>query len=82
VVKVNFSKETLRRLQQQLGTTCYDFLGFTVDLDAATLTDDVYDNHWEELMVRLIPALLSHYSVGNPVALTGKLVKFKDIPGG
>jgi hypothetical protein len=32
--------------------------------------------------VQLLTVLLSHYSLASPIPLTGKFVKFKDIPGG
>jgi hypothetical protein len=32
--------------------------------------------------IQLLAALLTHYSQGKPTPLTGKLVKFKDLPGG
>ncbi len=80
-VKLNLPEQTLKNLQQQLGST-YDFLGFTVNLQAGTLTDNLTNNTWKDLCVRLIPAMLHHYAAGNPVPLKRNLVKFKDILGG
>ena len=38
---------------------------------------DISERH-----IQIFAALLCHYALANPTPLTGKLVKFKDIPGG
>ncbi len=81
MIKVNLPEQTWKKLQQQLGTQ-YEFLGFTLNLQTGTLTDNLANNEWKDLCIRLIPPMLHHYTEGNPTPLTGKLVKFKDIPGG
>jgi hypothetical protein len=88
MTKLNLPTQTLQKLRQlinpQNGST-YDFLGYTLNLDTGTLTDKLNSNWVRSLSEwhnQLWATLLTHYSVGNPAPLTGKLVKFKDIPGG
>jgi hypothetical protein len=88
MTKLNLPTQTLQKLRQivnpQNGST-YDFLGFRLNLDTGILTDKLNGN-WvrssSEWHIQLWATLLAHYSSGNPAPLTGKLVKFKDIPGG
>ena len=56
------------------------FLGYVVDLDSGDIYDKVKDalvNEPESLYL-----LLAHYSVAEPVESAGKLVVFRDLPGG
>ncbi len=82
MLKINLENQTLQKLRQQLTTTHYAFLGFTLNLEAATLTDNLCINKWTDLGIKLIPAMLSHYAVGIFADLTGKFMKFRDLPGG
>jgi hypothetical protein len=88
VIKLNLQAQTLQRLIQiinpQKGST-YDFLGCTLDLKAGTLTDKLSSGQMENLGewgIQLFSTLLAHYSLANPTPLSGRLVKFKDVPGG
>ena len=61
----------------------YLFLGFSLDLNTAEVSDllssgvDVIGAGAEILSI-----LLSHYSQAKQTPATGKLIKFKDLPGG
>ena len=74
MMKFNIEEQTMQKLRQQLGTTCYDFLGFTVALKAGTLTDNLCDNNWTESDTKSIQTILSHYSSGTFAELAGKLL--------
>ncbi len=76
--------EILQKLKQLLNpqNDNYEFLGFTFNLKTATLTSNVGQANPEEVSIKLLPALLSHYAQAKPVPSIGNLVKFKDIPGG
>jgi hypothetical protein len=74
--------QNLRRLLQPPERGRYDFLGFTLNFESGTLTDNFGDDAWKLLIVRVIPAMLTHYAQGHPTPPTGNLVKFKDTPGG
>jgi hypothetical protein len=81
MVELNLESQAQQKLKQLLGDR-YDFLGFTINLENDTLTDNLCSNTWTDLAVKLIAPLLNHYAVGTQAPLTGKLVKFRDIPGG
>ena len=61
----------------------YQFLGYSLDLESKKfhdlLEEGTVHNDWD---VQNMTALLAHYSLANETAKTGKLVKFKDLPGG
>jgi hypothetical protein len=84
LIKLNLEKQTLTKLQELTGTACYEFLGFTLDLENSTITDNLCQSNQNlsEWAIQMLTVLLSHYSLANPIAPSGKLVKFKDIPGG
>jgi hypothetical protein len=85
MIQLTLQAQTLQNLRPLLQPTeegTYDFLGFTLNLESGTLTDNFGDDAWNLLIVRVIPAMLTHYTQGHPTQLTGKLVKFKDTPGG
>ena len=84
MTKLNLEEETLQKLQRLTATNCYEFLGFTFDLEKSILTDNIAQptNNLSEWAIQIFTTLLSHYSLANPIAPTGKLVKFKDIAGG
>jgi hypothetical protein len=81
---LNLPTETLQKLKTLINpqNDNYTFLGFTINLKTADLTDNIGQTSHEELSIKLIPAMLSHYTQANPTPQTGKLVKFKDVPGG
>ena len=84
MIKLNLNGETLTKLQQITGTSSYEFLGFTIDLKNSTLTDNLnqLEQNLREWAIQILTVLLSHYASANPIAQTGKLLKFKDVPGG
>jgi len=86
LVKLNLKPDELAKLRE---LTCsskdrkYLFLGFSLDLNTAevgdllSISDDVSEAGAEVLTI-----LLSHYSQSKQVPATGKLIKFRDLPGG
>ena len=84
MTKLNLDAEKLQKLQRLTATNCYEFLGFTFDLEKNSLTDNLAQptNNLSEWAIQIFTTLLIHYSLANPMPPTGNLVKFKDIPGG
>jgi len=84
LTKLNLDAEKLQKLQRLTATNCYEFLGFTFDLEKNSLTDNLAQptNNLSEWAIQIFTTLLIHYSLANPMPPTGNLVKFKDIPGG
>ena len=83
MVKLNFQTQTLLRLRQRISCGAYDFLGFSLDLETGVLTDRLNTSlEVNERGTQIFSILLDHYAAGNPVPLIGRLVKFKDLPGG
>ena len=83
-MKINLSPEALKRLQELLGSTKYEFLGFTVNLKSGDITDNLAQpgaklNDWT---IEVLSTLLTHYSSATLTPPSGKLVKYKDLPGG
>jgi hypothetical protein len=72
--------EVAVKLQQRLGAKTYDFLGYTVNLETGELTDHLGSNN--QMLANTIETLLNHYADGKPSPLIGKLVKYRDFPGG
>jgi hypothetical protein len=68
------------KLQQLLGAKCYDFLGYTINLETGELIDNISDNN--KMLANTIETLLNHYAAGTPSPLSGKLIKYRDLPGG
>jgi len=72
----------LKRLVSS-GLDCLEFLGYAVNL----YSGEVYDRLKKEKLssekdVKVLFILLAHYSAAEPVEKTGRLVKFRDLPGG
>lgn len=85
MIKLNLQNQTLQKLQQLIGGGPHDFLGFTLDLEKGTISDKLNSDSMQdnnEKHIQTFAALLGHYTLANPTPLTGKLVKFNDIPGG
>ena len=84
MTKLNFKLKTLQKLKELTGTNSYEFLGFTLDLDKSTITDNLskYNGNLSEWATQILTTLLNHYSLANPIEQTRTLVKYKDIPGG
>ncbi|XHH08427.1 MAG: DUF3786 domain-containing protein [Candidatus Bathyarchaeia archaeon] len=84
MTQIDHTTETLQKLKQLLNppNNTYQFLGFTLNLKTATLTNHIGQVNPEELSIKLLPAMLSHYTQAKPAPSIGNLVKFKDLPGG
>ena len=84
MTKLNLELSTLQKLKKLTGINRYEFLGYTLDLDKSTITDNLPQLmvNLSEWATQIFTALLRHYSSANPIAQTGTLVKYKDIPGG
>jgi hypothetical protein len=85
MIKLNLPKQTLEKLQQLIGEDSHYFLGFTLDLETGLLSEKLKTNSTRgtnERNIQIFSTLLSHYALANPTSLTGRLVKFKDLPGG
>ena len=84
MTELNLELETLQKLKRLTGTNRYEFLGFTLDLDKNTITDNLPNlvGKLSEWTTQILTTLLCHYSLANPLAPTGTLVKYKDLPGG
>jgi hypothetical protein len=80
--KLNLEKQTKEKLLAMIGCVSYDFLGFTLDLKKGTITDKLGSTNFSERHIQILAILLSHYAQANPKQPEGKLVKFKDLPGG
>lgn len=60
-----------------------EFLGYAVDLETGKAHDHLREAAiCSEGTFQLLTILLRHYSDANPVGRIGKLVKFRDLPGG
>ncbi len=81
--KLNLHPQILQKLRQQTNpqNNSYTFLAFSLNLETADLTDKLNTN-LTEWHLKLLSTLLDHYTQGKPTPLKGKLVKYKDIPGG
>jgi len=76
--------ETLQKLKELTGTNRYEFLGFTLDNEKSTITDNLPHlvRNISQWVTQILTTLLHHYSLANPTKQTRTLVKYKDIPGG
>ncbi len=81
MIKLELDLETIHKLKELIGKNQYDFLGFTLDLDKSTITDN-FGRNLNEWVFQILTTLLRHYSRANPIIPTGTLVKYKHIPGG
>jgi hypothetical protein len=86
LTKLNLQEEQLKKIRQltKVGEdNTYKFLGYTLNLETNQFHDSLekgtVHGDWG---IQTMMALLAHYSLANETAKTGKLVKFKDLPGG
>jgi hypothetical protein len=86
LIKLNLREEQLKKIRQltKVGEdNIYRFLGYTLNLETNQFHDllekGTVHSDWG---VQNMTALLAHYSLANETAKTGKLVKFRDLPGG
>ncbi len=85
VIELQLDTQTLMKLQKLTGTVCYNFLGFTLDLEKGEIKDKLGSDpvkNFSEWTTQLLSTLLTHYSMAKQTPLTGNLVKYRDIPGG
>jgi hypothetical protein len=85
VIKLNLDKQTLQKLKLLNDAVHYDFLSFRIDLATATMTDKISNGLPENVSktnIQILSDLFTHYSLSKPTPPAGKLVKFKDLPGG
>lgn len=84
LTKLNLELATLQKLKKLTGTNRHEFLGYTLDLDKSIITDNLPQlmGNLNEWSTQIFITLLCHYSLANPIAQTGTLVKYKDIHGG
>jgi hypothetical protein len=88
LIKLSLQTQTLQKLRRLINphnNNSYDFLGYTLNLEAGTISDKLSSNSMgniNERYIQILAALIAHYSLANPAPLSGKLVQFKDIPGG
>lgn len=72
----------LKRLVHS-GCNCLELLGYTVDLDSGDVCDRLEKGRLcSERDVEILRVSLAHYAAAEPVERTGKLIKFRDLPGG
>jgi hypothetical protein len=84
--KLRLREEHLKKIRQlaKIGeNNTYHFLGYSLDLETNQLHDLLQKNTTtDDWLLQNITVLLAHYSLANEVANKGKLIKFKDLPGG
>jgi hypothetical protein len=75
--------EKIRCLAKVAKGHAYQFLGYSLDLETSELHDllekEIVCSEWG---IQIMNALLVNYSLANEIPKSGKLVKFKDLPGG
>lgn len=72
-----------RELAQVCKGDEYVFLGFSLNLKTSGLIDRLYGEiDVNESGAEVLAVLLSHYAQAKPAPRTGRLIKFKDLPGG
>ncbi len=75
--------ERVRRLVKVIDGRVYRFLGYRLDLETGEFHDLLEKGAVHaDGELKIIAALLAHYSLAEETPRTGKLVKFKDLPGG
>lgn len=65
------------------GCNCIELLGYAVDLGSGDVQDRLKkDKLLSEKDAEVLRVLLAHYAAAEPAERTGKLVTFRDLPGG
>lgn len=90
MIKLSIQTQTLQKLRHlvnpQKNNNVYDFLGYTLNLETGTISDELNNSNsvgnMNERHIQILAVLLAHYSLANPTPLCGRLVKFKDLSGG
>ena len=86
MTKLNLQTEQLKKIRQLTKVEkarSYQFLGYSLDLETGEFLDifekGVVHNEWA---LQNITTLLVHYSLAYETPKSGKLIKFRDLPGG
>ena len=77
--------DKIKQLKRLVNSSCncLELLGYTVVLDSGEAHDRLKkDKLCSERDAEILHALLAHYAMAKPAERTGKLVKFRDLPGG
>ena len=83
-MKLNLNQKTLVKLREKYEGKIVDFLGFKLNTEDGKLIDEIakpgrYLNDWA---IGTLATLLTHYSDATLIPLSGKLIKYRDLPGG
>jgi len=86
LIKLKLRAEQLKKISllTQVGKDHkYQFLGYSLDLETSEF-NDLFENGalLSKWYIQNITTLLIHYSLASQTPKTGKLVRFKDLPGG
>ncbi len=85
-MKINIPTQTLQKMKRLVNVpegSPYVFLGYELDWETGEIRDLLRDNAvWTENAIQVLATLLSHYASAKAAPRTGKLIKFKDLPGG
>jgi Domain of unknown function (DUF3786) len=73
----------VQNLKRLAGTSCMRFLGYVLNLDSMEIVDSLTQSGIvDKLESEILYVLLAHYAESKPTELSGKLIKFADLPGG
>jgi hypothetical protein len=83
-LKLDLNQQTLVKLREKYGGIIVDFLGFKLNTEQGELIDEIAkpDRYLNDWAIQTLATLLTHYSVATLIPLSGKLVKYRDLPGG
>jgi hypothetical protein len=83
--KLHRDEAILKRLKRLVnsGCNCIELLGYIVDLDSGNVYDQLKQGKLcSEKDTENLHILFTHYCAAESAKRTGKLVKFRDLPGG
>jgi hypothetical protein len=80
--KWNLHENQIKTLSGRLGFKRNDieFLGYIIELESGKVYDKIMNCHVKNPITLYI--LSAHYSQGKPIEIGGRLIKFRDLPGG
>lgn len=83
-MKLDLNQQTLVKLREKYGGIIVDFLGFKLNTEQGELNDEIAepDRYLNDWAIQTLATLLTHYSEATLKPLSGKLVKYRDLPGG
>jgi hypothetical protein len=83
-LKLDLNQQTLVKLREKYGGIIVDFLGFKLNTEQGELIDEIAepDRYLNDRAIQTLATLLTHYSEATLKPLSGKLVKYRDLPGG